>query len=74
VALDFDGTLYEGAARDDGPAGIVITAAHAALHRRLLEMRDGDLPGGRDAQRAGRCDRLFAERKDWSLRREDFSR
>jgi FkbH-like protein len=74
VALDFDGTLYEGVLGDDGPGGIVITAAHAALHRRLLELRDrGIFLAGVTHNESADVDRLFAERKDFALRREHFS-
>jgi len=74
VALDFDGTLYEGVLGDDGPAGIVITAAHAELHRRLLELRiRGIFLAGVTHNEPADVDRLFAERKDFALRREHFS-
>lgn len=74
IALDFDETLYEGVLGDDGPRGIVITAAHAALHRRLLELRErGVFLAAVTHNEPADVDRLFAERKDFALRREHFS-
>jgi FkbH-like protein len=74
VALDFDGTLYEGVLGDDGPGAIVITSAHADLHRRLLELRDrGIFLAGVTRNEPADVDRLFTERKDFTLRREHFS-
>jgi hypothetical protein len=40
LVLDLDNTLYEGVLGEDGPDGVRLTPAHAALQRRAVELRE----------------------------------
>ena len=74
VAVDFDGTLYGGVLGEDGPGGLTVTDAHLRLQRQLLALRErGIFLAGVTRNDAGDIDRLFAQRPDLPLRREDFS-
>ena len=40
VAVDLDGTLYDGVLGEDGPDGIALTETHRELQRRLVALRE----------------------------------
>jgi len=74
VAVDFDGTLYDGVLGEDGPDGITITASHLDVQRRLLELRDrGIFLAGVTRNDPADIEHLFAARSGMALRRDDFS-
>jgi len=74
VAVDLDHTLFAGVLGEDGPEGVALAPGHRLLQEYLLELRTGGLflalvsrNNESDVQR------LFAQRKDFPLRWEDFS-
>lgn len=74
VAVDLDHTLFAGVLGEDGPEGVVLAPGHRLLQEYLLELRAGGLflalvsrNNESDVQQ------LFAQRKDFPLRWEDFS-
>ena len=74
VAVDFDGTLYDGVLGEDGPDGITITLAHQEFQRRLRELRDrGFFLAGVSRNLSADIEELFTARHDMVLRRDDFS-
>jgi FkbH-like protein len=74
IALDLDHTLYAGVLGEDGPAGVQLSPAHAALQRRLLELREQGLFLAIVSRNEPEdVDRLFAKRPDLPLRPEHFS-
>jgi len=74
LAVDLDMTLYQGVLGEDGPAGVVLTPAHTALHQRLRELKDdGVLLALVSRNEPQDVESLFAARPDFPLRLEDFT-
>lgn len=68
VAVDLDGTLYDGVLAEDGPQGVQLTAAHADLQRHLVELqRSGVLLALVTRNERTDVDGLFAARADFPL-------
>ena len=74
LALDLDGTLYDGVLGEDGPAGVALSEDRAALQRRLVELAgSGMLLAVVSHNDSGDVRRLFAGRRDFPLRPEHIS-
>jgi FkbH-like protein len=74
LAVDLDMTLYHGVLGEDGPAGVVLTPAHAALQETLRELKeDGVLLALVSRNEPEDVDALFSARGDFPLRLEDFT-
>lgn len=74
VIVDLDNTLYSGVLGEDGIEGIVLTDGHLALQRELKKISNNGLflcvATKNDEDQVLR---LFEERKDFALRKEDFT-
>lgn len=69
VVVDLDGTLYDGVLGEDGPGGVRLTGAHAALQDHLVQLRDrGVFIGVVSRNDAADVAELFQSRTDFSLR------
>ncbi|MEJ2631353.1 MAG: HAD-IIIC family phosphatase [Acidihalobacter sp.] len=74
IAVDFDNTLYAGVLGEDGPVGLTLTPAHAALQERLVALsREGILLAAVSKNEAADVERLLAERGDFPVRHEHFA-
>ncbi|MFO1305816.1 MAG: HAD-IIIC family phosphatase [Burkholderiales bacterium] len=74
IAVDLDGTLYEGVLGEDGIAGVRLGEAHVALQRRLAQLREeGMLLALVSRNERADAEALFAARVDFPLRWADFS-
>jgi FkbH-like protein len=68
VAVDLDGTLYQGVLAEDGPQAVQLTAGHADLQRHLVELqRSGMLLALVTRNERSDVDALFAARGDFPL-------
>lgn len=71
LALDLDNTLYAGVLGEDGPRGVVLTPAHAALQERLLALQSqGFLLAVVSKNEADDVQELFRLRTDFPIRPE----
>jgi FkbH-like protein len=74
LVLDLDNTLYDGVLGEDGPAGVRLTDAHAALQRRLVALGgEGLFLAVCSRNEAADVQALFAARPDFPLRPEHLS-
>jgi FkbH-like protein len=74
LAVDLDGTLYDGVLAEDGSAALNLTDDRAALQRRLVELAgSGLLLAIVSHNEPEDVRRLFGERPDFPLRPEHFS-
>jgi len=74
IAVDLDGTLYRGVLGEDGPSGVVLTDGHSALQSRLRALReDGMLLALVSRNEPADVEALFATRRDFALKLQDFS-
>ena len=74
IALDLDGTLYDGVLGEDGPFGIELTPGHIALQERLARLRrDGVLLALVSRNDLRDVEEFFNSRADFPLRLGDFS-
>ena len=74
LALDLDNTLYAGVLGEDGPAGVQLTEAHAALQRRLVELHgQGLLLALVSKNEPADVEAVFRERPDFPLRPEHIT-
>jgi FkbH-like protein len=74
VVVDLDHTLYAGVLGEDGPSGLRLTPAHAALQRALVALRgEGIFLAIASRNEPADVDRLFAARTDFPLRPEHLS-
>ncbi|WP_116449860.1 HAD-IIIC family phosphatase [Blastococcus litoris] len=68
VVVDLDGTLYDGVLGEDGPEGVRLTDAHAALQEHLVQLRRrGVFIGVVSRNEAADVDALFRSRTDFPL-------
>jgi FkbH-like protein len=73
IVVDLDNTLYEGVLGEDGHDGIELSDAHAALQRRLLELRGtGLFLALLSRNEPGDVRALFVARPDFPLQWGDF--
>ncbi|CAA9510071.1 MAG: HAD-superfamily phosphatase, subfamily IIIC [uncultured Sphingomonas sp.] len=71
LVLDLDNTLYDGVLGEDGPDGVRLTAVHAALQQRIVELgREGVFVALCSRNEPGDVQELFAVRTDFPLRPE----
>jgi len=74
LALDLDNTLYEGVLGEDGPEGVRLTDAHAALQRRVVELgAEGIFLALCSRNEPADVERLLAVRTDFPLRPEHLA-
>ena len=74
LAVDLDGTLYQGVIGEDGAKGLVITEAHVQLQRRILALKEEGLFLALVSRNEPvDVEALFEARPDFPLRREHFS-
>jgi FkbH-like protein len=74
LVLDLDNTLYEGVLGEDGPDGVRLTPAHAALQRRAVELGEqGIFLAVCSRNERVDVEALFAARPDFPLRPEHLS-
>ena len=74
IVLDLDHTLHAGVLGEDGPHGVTLTPAHAALQRLLKGLRDeGVFLALVSRNEAADVRALFAARDDYPLRWDDFA-
>ena len=74
IAVDLDGTLYEGVLGEDGADGIRTTANHLALQKHLVDLRNrGVFLAVVSRNEREDVDRMFETRSDFLLQRADLS-
>jgi FkbH-like protein len=74
VALDLDGTLYDGVLGEDGVGGVRLTEAHYRLQRLLLQVKhSGIMLAVISKNEAEDVRSLFSERGDFPLQHEHFA-
>jgi len=74
IAVDLDGTLYDGVLGEDGIAGVRLGDHHAALQRAIADMRsEGMLLALVSRNERADVEALFAQRPDFPLRWTDLS-
>lgn len=74
IALDLDGTLYEGVLGEDGIGGVRLSEGHAALQRKLVQLREeGMLLALVSRNERADAEALFAARPDFPLKWTDLS-
>lgn len=75
IIVDFDNTLYQGVLGEDGIHGVVLTDAHRALQNRLkLLSSQGYFLCAASKNVSEDVDKLLAERTDFPLKKEDFTK
>ena len=74
IVLDLDNTLYEGVLGEDGVEGVRLTEGHKHLQEYLKEKgKEGFFLCVASKNDARDVEKLFDERKDFPLRKEDFT-
>jgi len=74
IAVDLDGTLYDGVLTENGPLGVHLTDGHRALQQRLCAFRDAGTYLALVTRNALMdVQALFAMRSDFPLHLSDFS-
>lgn len=74
LVLDLDNSLYEGVLGEDGPEGVRLTAAHAVLQQRIVELgKEGVFLAICSRNEPSDVETLFAMRSDLPLRLEHLS-
>jgi FkbH-like protein len=74
LVLDLDNSLYEGVLGEDGPEGVRLTPAHAALQQRIVELgKQGMFIAICSRNEASDVEALFKTRGDFPLQAEHIS-
>lgn len=74
IALDLDYTLHSGVLGEEGVQGVRLTEGHRALQQTIKELQQrGIFIALISRNERADVEKLFAERKDYPLRWEDFS-
>jgi FkbH-like protein len=74
IAVDLDGTLYEGVLGEDGPLGLVVAHGHTAVQASLhAYAQSGVLLVLTSKNAAADVEDLFARRTDFTLQLSDFA-
>lgn len=74
VVVDFDNTLYSGVLGEEGADGLILTAGHRSLQAHLKRLaQKGLFLCAATKNDAGDVDAMLAARRDFPLKKEDFS-
>lgn len=74
AVVDFDNTLYSGVLGEEGADGLILTAGHRSLQARLKGLaQKGLFLCAATKNDAGDVDDMLAARRDFPLKKEDFS-